>query len=145
MRHKILLVFALLILAGGFVLPKLFLREARPLWDQSADLLHIIRAAQIEYARTHPDKGFASSLAQLGPDSADALIDSVLASGRKSGYVFFLSAAPPDSQGRIMHYTVVARPQKYEKDRRSFFMDESGIEHFTAENRAPTSNDPLLK
>ena len=92
MRRKILLVFALLVLAGGFVLPKLFLREARPLWDQSVDSLHTINAAQIEYARTHPDKCFASSLVELGPNSGDALIDSVLASGRKSGYVFFLNA-----------------------------------------------------
>ena len=54
-------------------------------------------------------------------------------------------AAPPDSGGRIKKYTLIGRPQHFGKDEtRSFFTDESGALHFTAENRAPTAQDPVL-
>jgi len=107
----------------------LFLHERVPYEASSVRSLRAINTAEVEYARTHPDKGFASSIAQLGSDSAD-LIDSVLASGRKSGYIFVLTAAPPDSHGRISHYTVTARPQKYGKEgKHSFLTDVSGALH----------------
>jgi hypothetical protein len=40
-----------------------------------------------------------------------------------------------------MHCTLVARPEKYKKETRSFFVDEPGVERFTTENRAATVND----
>jgi hypothetical protein len=105
----------------------------------------VTNTAQVEYGRAHPDKGFGSSLAELGPESAD-LIDSVLASGRKSGYVFLLTAAPPDSRGSTTHYTIIARPQKYGKQgTHSFFTDESGVQRFITEDRLPTAQDPELQ
>jgi len=99
--------------------------------------------AQVFYVRSHPDKGFAASLAELGPIPGADLIDSVLASGKKSGYVYTLNAAPPDASGRITHYTLVVRPEKYSTKSPSFFIDETGIEHLTIENRDPTVNDPV--
>ena len=70
----------------------------------------------------------------------------MLASGRKSGYVYVLTAASPDSHGRITHYTVIARPQRYGKEgKHSFLTDESGVLHFTTEDRAPTGQDPALQ
>jgi hypothetical protein len=101
--------------------------------------------AEAEYARTHREKGFASSLAELGPQSAD-LIDSVLASGRKSDYIFVLTAGLRDSYGRVTHYTVIARPQRYRRDvNHSFLTDESGALYFTTEDRAPNAEDPILQ
>jgi len=134
------------IAVAAIVVPNLFIRE-RP-HDEASGVgsLRDIITAQVEYARAHPDKGFASSLVELGPESGAALIDSVLASGRKSGYVFILTAAPPDAHGRITHYTVIARPQKYGKQgTHSFFTDESGVQRFTTDDRAPTAQDPELQ
>ena len=75
----------------------------------------------------------------------NAPIDEVLAKGRKYRYVFLLTTAPPDPSGHIIHFTVTARPQKYGKyGTRSFFADESGVIRFTAEDRAPTVEDPAL-
>jgi hypothetical protein len=107
--------------------------------------LRSIRIAQDEYAKAHPDKGFASSLAELGPRPGDELIDPVLSSGRKKSYIFTLNAADPDQQGHIARYTITARPRRYTKTvRRSFFLDESGVIRYTGENRAPTSQDQPL-
>ena len=134
------------ITAAAIVIPNLFLHEGVPYEASAVGLLRTINVAEAEYAQAHPDKGFASSLAELGPEPGSALIDSVLASGRKSGYVFILTAAPPDSHGRITHYTVIARPQKYRREvKHSFLTDESGVQHFTTEDRAPTAQDPALQ
>lgn len=140
MRRKLILV--LLVLAAAFAI---LVRESRRIDTPSEDPLRTISAAQLVYAQTHPDKGFASSLAELGPAPGDELIDSVLASGRKSGYAFTLNAAPPEASGRIIHYTLVARPETYGKGSPSFFTDETGVEHITVENRAATVNDPLRR
>jgi hypothetical protein len=134
------------ITAAAIVVPNIFLQERVPNEASSVGSLRTINVAQVYYAQTHQDKGFASSLAELGPDPGSALIDSVLASGRKSGYVFVLTAASPDSHGRITHYTVIARPQTYGKEgKHSFLTDESGVLHFTTEDRIPTAQDPTLQ
>jgi type IV pilus assembly protein PilA len=130
----------------AIILPNLLLFQERAPDEASAvGSLRTINVAQVEYARTHPDRGFASSLAELGPGSDDPLIESVLASGKKSGYVFILTAAPPDSHGRIVRYVITARPQHYGKTKHSFFTDESGVLRFTTENRAATAEDPVLQ
>ncbi|PYU56448.1 MAG: hypothetical protein DMG55_23840 [Acidobacteria bacterium] len=71
-------------------------------------------------------------------------IDSVLASGKKSSYIFTLTAAPQDSDGRTVRYCITGRPQHYGKTKHSFFIDESGVLRFTTENRAATAEDPVL-
>jgi hypothetical protein len=134
------------IAAAAIVIPNLFLQERVPNEASAVGSLRTINVAQVDYIQTHPDKGFASSLFELGPESGSALIDSVLANDRKSGYVFVLTSAPPDSHGRITHYTVTARPQKHGKEgKHSFLMDESGIMRFTTEDRAPTPQDLALQ
>src|SRR6266481_1820061 len=122
------------IAAVAIILPNLLLFRERAHYEASAvGSLRTINVAQVEYARTRPDRGFASSLAELGPRSDDALIDSVLASGKKSSYIFILTAAPPDSRGRIVRYGITARPQHYGETKHSFFTDESGLLRFTTE------------
>ena len=134
------------IAAAAIVIPNIFWHERLPNEASSVGSLRTINAAQVYYAQTHSDKGFASSLAELGPEPGSALIDFVLASGRKSGYVFVLTVASPDSHGRTTHYTVIARPQRYGKDgKHSFLTDESGVLHFNTEDRAPTAQDPALQ
>jgi type II secretory pathway pseudopilin PulG len=144
MRRKLTLALVLLGAAAA-ILSSLLVRESRQINTRSVDSLQTIHSAQAAYAQIHPDRGFAPSLTELGPSSGEAMIDDVLASGRKSGYIFILSTAPPDSRGRIVHYTVVASPEKHDKGTRSLFIDESGIERFTTENRAATITDPPLK
>jgi hypothetical protein len=131
---------------SAIVVPNLFVDDRMPYEASAVGSLRTINVAQTEYARTHPEKGFAQSLAELGPEPRSGLIDSVLAGGRKSGYVFVLTATSSDWHSRISHYAVVARPQKYGKDtKRSFFTDESGVQRFTSEDRVPTAQDPVLQ
>lgn len=137
-RPKLTLVLVIL----GFavvLLPQLRKSVYRNVTTRPIDSLQTINAAQTLYSQSHPEKGFAPTLAELGREQ---LIDSVLATGRKSGYVFTFSAEPSDATGRVRHYIVVARPQKNTSGSLSFFIDESGIERFTTEDRNATAKDP---
>ncbi len=142
MKRKIASSVVVLVLLGILVVGAVLWEKGDVLAPEESDPLRIIFLAQSEYAREHPDKGFATSLEELGNDSRGSLIDSVLASRTKSGYEFILWTAGPNSQGRVSRFFVVARPQKYQEGERSFFIDESGVERFTAENRAATVADP---
>jgi hypothetical protein len=134
------------IAAAAIVVPNISVPKRASNEASSVGALRTINTAQAYYAQTHPDKGFASSLVELGPEPARGLISPVLASGRKSGYVFVLTPASPDAHGRITHYTVIARPQRYGKEgKHSFLMNESGLLHSTTEDRTPTAQDPALQ
>lgn len=111
----------------------------------AADALRTINAAQAEYAKTHRDKGFASSLEELGPPPGAALIDETLANGRRYNYTITLNPTPPDTREHTSKYTLTARPQSYGySGRRSFFSDESSVIRYTAANRDPTIHDRVL-
>ena len=141
MKRKIATSAVVLILLAALAVGAALWEKGR-IDTRRSDPLRIIFLAQSEYAREHPDKGFATSLEQLGNDSGDSLIDSVLANGTKSGYEFILWTAGPNSQGQVPRFFVVVRPQKYQEGERSFFINESGVERFTTENRAATAADP---
>ena len=111
----------------------------------AADALRTINKAQAEYAKTHPGKGSAASLEDLGPPPGVGLIDRDLANGRRYNYTITLSPAPSDTRGHTPKYTLIAGPQSYGSfGRRRFFTDESGVIRYTAEDRAPTSQDRVL-
>ena len=124
----------------AIILPNLlFSEKGAPPEASAISSLRILNTAPVEYARAHPDRGFASSLAELGP-TGDFLIDSVLASGKKSSYVFNLTAGPSESREKVVRYTITARPHHYGNDTvRSFFTDESCVLRFTSEDRAATA------
>ena len=111
----------------------------------AADALRTINKAQVEYAKTHPGKGSAASLEDLGPPPGAGLIDKDLANGRRYNYTIMLSPAPSDTRGHTPKYTLTAGPQSYGSlGRRRFFTDESGVIRYTAEDRGPTSQDRVL-
>jgi hypothetical protein len=114
--------------------------------------LRSINTGEVTYASTY-GKSFSPTLTALGPPaqgiqrSADAadLIDSLLAGGQKSGYNFIYTPGPRDAQGRIVRYTVVARPATPGvSGQRSFFTDETGVLRATLDDRPATVSDPPI-
>lgn len=114
--------------------------------------LRTINTGEVMYASTY-GKGFSPTLAAIGPPaqggqpSADAadLIDSVLASGQKSGYNFIYTPGPRDAQGSIPSYTVAARPATPDvSGQRKFFTDQTGVIRATLEERPATAADPPI-
>jgi hypothetical protein len=138
-------VIPLIVFPIGAVLPNSSFISMRMHEASAADALRAINAAQIQYARTHPGEGFASSLKELGPSPGAALIDEDLANGRRYNYILTLTASFADSSGHITQYALTARPLSYGSlGRRSFFSDQSGVIHYTAADRTPTVYDRVL-
>jgi len=108
----------------------------------AVDSLRALNYAQMEYEQTHPESGYAPTLAEL---RAETLIDEVLATGTAHEYGFALTSGPRQSAGRIVAYTVLAEPSFHFARCPSFFTDETGVIRFTRENRAATVADSPLQ
>jgi prepilin-type N-terminal cleavage/methylation domain-containing protein len=97
---ELLIVVAIILIIAAIAIPNL-LRARMSAYEASAVAsIKAINAAQISYMSAYPTVGFASTLSALGgtsctpPTPASAcLIDTQLASGTKSGYIFTMSGA----------------------------------------------------
>lgn len=114
--------------------------------------LRDIVTAAVNYSYTCPKVGFPPSLAAIGPTPSPSepcpeganLIDSVLASGTKSGYVFTYVPRDMDGNGTFDTYTLTADPVKPgNTGRRYFFTDESGVVRSETNSPANASSPPL--
>jgi hypothetical protein len=116
----------------------------RPCESQIATVesLRALNYAQMEYEQTHPDSGYAPTLAEL---RAETLIDEILATGTAHEYEFALTSGARESSGRILTYTVLAEPSFHFARCPSLFTDETGVIRFTRERRQATATDPPLQ
>jgi hypothetical protein len=98
------------------------------------------------------DHGYPAALENLGPPAAGKeneeranLIDSALASGRKSGYVFLYRATRLQDSTAPLGYTINADPAvDGSTGMRHFFLDQTGV--IRSEMYRPASaNSPPLK
>jgi type II secretory pathway pseudopilin PulG len=106
--------------------------------------LHTFNLALFEYWTTY--ETYPKALANLGAGSergvasAD-LIDPVLASGRKSGYVFDYVPGPLEFDGTTSTYNLTARPSFAGlTGHPAFSMDQTGVVHVLANSTAVTSS-----
>jgi prepilin-type N-terminal cleavage/methylation domain-containing protein len=112
---ELLIVIAIILILAALEIPSLM--RARVAANQAAALssLRAIQTAEMIYAVTY-NRGYSPSLADLGPGSDGLaspegayLIDSILASGEKSGYTFvYIPGIVRD--GKIETYTAEALP-----------------------------------
>jgi len=133
---EIMIVVAIIALLAAIAIPS-FLR-ARLNANESAAVsaLHTISTAAQSYRSVNPKyPGALTSLSSANPP----YIDSVLGSGTKQGYNFYL-------EGYTYTFSATARPVTYQRTGvRSFYVDESGIIRYTTANASATSTDPVLE
>ena len=116
-----------------------------PYQAQAVGALRVLDAALAEYQRAHPERGFARSLEELGPNGAK-LIDGELAAGRSKGYLLSYRPGPPDAKGVVTTYSITARPVKYGVTGHiGFYTDQSGVRRFAPDDREPTAQDQPLQ
>lgn len=98
---ELLIVVAIILIIAAIAIPN-FLRSRISANESSAvTSLRTISTAQITYAATYPEVGFAADLTSLAPPAGDGLpsssaadlIDPILGTGLKSGYGFQDSGA----------------------------------------------------
>ncbi len=112
--------------------------------------LRTLNTAAITYSSTY--RGFPENLAVMRastdnktPDAnAAGLIDEVLASGRKSGYVFTYAVAERDEKGFPSAYTINADPvEAGNTGQNHYFTDQSGVIRSERERPANKGSPPL--
>lgn len=147
---ELLIVVTIILIIAAMAIPNLVGAKMRANEAAAVGALKAINAACMAYWTTY--NGYPPTLAslgppaggtQMGPSSAD-LLDSVLASGNKSGYVFTYAAVDANGDGKMDTYTVVAEPaSRGTTGQRSFFTDQSGTIRVSPTGTATSSSTPL--
>jgi hypothetical protein len=72
------------------------------------------------------------------------MLDSVLAGGTKTGYVFsVVTSGAPSGSGAASLYTANGDPLNSQTGQRHFFTDSSGVIRFNVSGSASASDSPL--
>jgi type IV pilus assembly protein PilA len=139
---ELLIVVAIILIIAAIAIPNLLRSRMAANEASAVGSIRTVNTAQVTYASTYPDVGFAKLLSNLGPDAGGAggtslnsgLIDSVLGCATapcvKSGYKFTVAAVagPPASS-----YTVNGDPVTAgQTGQRYFCSDQSGVIRYAA-------------
>jgi len=147
---ELLIVVAIILVIAAIAIPN-FLRS-RVAANQSSAVasLHTLEIAEMTYSATY-GTGYTLDMLTLAPpvgggsgtSTAAGLIDSVLATGIKSGYSFTYSPGAIDVSGRINSFAFTATPLSSSTGTQYYYTDESGVIRQNATTAATVSDSPV--
>ncbi len=148
---ELLIVVAIILIIAAIAIPNLLRSRIAANESSAVGSLRSINTAQVTYASTYPEAGFANTLEKLGPadssgpTSAKAgLLDGVLGcpgggTCNKSGYTFTLSGGTGGTT-----YNALADPiTPQQTGNRHFFTDASGVIRYNQSATATVTDPPL--
>lgn len=146
---ELLVVVAVLLTLMAIAIPNLMRARGTANEASAVASLRAISTGQASYQQTF-GVGYAPSLLALGPGAgpptaaAADLIDQVLASGTKTGYVFFYNPVDSNGDGRMDTYTIQANPiVPGQSGSKYFFTDESNVIRFSLLGPATVASQPI--
>jgi type IV pilus assembly protein PilA len=147
---ELLIVVAIILIIAAIAIPSLVSARMSANEASAVQSLRTIQSAETLYATTYTNVGFSATLADLGGASNAAcvasstqacLIDNVLASGIKEGYVITWTG---DGLTPSFAYTINADPVlRGSSGRRSFFTNYPGVIRYNDSGPA-TATDPTI-
>jgi type IV pilus assembly protein PilA len=146
---ELLIVVAIILIIAAIAIPNLLRARISANEASAVSSIHAVNTAAITYTTIFPATGYAATLLSLGPGGgcnspANAcIIDSLLANGTKSGYVFTYvqDASSTPSPG----YTLNADPiTRGITGQRSFYSDQMNATHYNQSAVAGPA-DPALQ
>jgi len=144
---ELLIVVAIILIIAAIAIPNLLRSKMAANEASAVGSLRSVNTACVTYSTTY-GTGYPATLANLGPGApataatAD-LIDSVLAAGTKSGYVFTFTAGAAVG-GTINTYTITAVPANIgTTGQRQFFTNESGVIRANPTGAADVNSTPI--
>jgi prepilin-type N-terminal cleavage/methylation domain-containing protein len=147
---ELLIVVAIILIIAAIAVPNLLVARMSANEASAVQSLRTIQSAETAYATTYPSVGFSSTLAALSGSSSSScsasstqacLIDSVLASGNKSGYIFTWAG---DGLTPSVSYNINADPYlRGSSGRRSFFTNYPGVIRYN-DAASATISDPTI-
>jgi prepilin-type N-terminal cleavage/methylation domain-containing protein len=148
---ELLIVVAIILIIAAIAIPSLLRSRLAANQASAVGSCRALNNAEITYSSTF-NVGYSVDLTSLtSPTSANAnptstaagLIDSVLASGSKSGYNFIYSPGVSDSAGRVLSYTVSAEPMSSSTGINYYYTDQSGVIRQNSTTTAASTDSPL--
>ena len=143
---ELLIVVAIILIIAAIAIPNLLRSRMAANEASAVGSLRTINTACVTYSTNYPSVGYPATLAAMGPaasatSAAADLMDSVLSSGTKSGYVFtFTAGTGTPSTG----YSVTADPvSRGTSGQRGFFTDQSGVIRYDPTTTATSTSSPL--
>ncbi len=145
---ELLIVVAIIPIIAAIAIPNLLRSRMAANEASAVGSLRTINTSCVAYSTTY-GVGFPATLADLGTSGASAsstgaqLIDSVLASGAKSGYTFTYAAGTA-ANNVIPTYSLNASPiTPGQTGTRYFYTDQSGVIRYNLSQVASSSDQPL--
>jgi type IV pilus assembly protein PilA len=130
---ELLVVVAVILIIAAIAIPNYIQTKMRANEASAVQSMRNIATAEVVYSMTY-SINYSDSLVKLSgngiiPDQNSAgLIDEVLASGIKSGYVFTYTPLSIDAQGHPTSYSLAADPQfSGSSGQRHFYTDPNGV------------------
>jgi len=146
---ELLVVVAVILIVAAIAIPNFIRSKMRANEAAAVANLRNITTAETVYSTTY-GIGFSTNLAKLGGttvavDQNNAgLIDSVLASGSKTGYTFTYSILSQDVAGHLLAFAVTADPTLAGKSGdRHFYADQNAVIRHNETTTASVSDSPI--
>jgi type IV pilus assembly protein PilA len=146
---ELLIVVAVIMVIAGIAIPNFIRSKMRANEAGAVANLRTITTASVVYNTTY-GVGFAPTLVALGgtsalPSATSAdLIDSVLSSGVKSGYIYTYTVLSTDANGNAQAYAVNADPiTPGTTGDRHFYTDQTSVIRANLTQSAGASDTPL--
>ncbi len=147
---ELLIVVAIILIIAAIAIPNLLRSRIAANQASAVGSLRTLNTANITYASTY-NTGYASSMVYLSPpatgnptSTAAGLIDSVLASGFKSGYSFSYAPSVTTTTNRTDIYYWIASPITPGTTGTNFyFTDQSGVIRQNSTTTASASDSPI--
>jgi prepilin-type N-terminal cleavage/methylation domain-containing protein len=149
---ELLIVVAIILIIAAIAIPNLLRSRIAANQASAIGSMRIINTAEVTFSSAY-GQGFTSTLAQLGPPAsgpvstaAAGLIDSVLASGTKSGYSFTYAPFLPDAAGRYNGYTLNGGPvTPGQTGTAYYFTDQTYVIRGNVTGTASASDSPVAQ
>ena len=147
---ELLIVVTIILIIAAIAIPNLMRSKIQANETAAVGALKALTESTLLYSNTYG--GFPHALSDMGPASGGTaptsasadLIDSVLASGIKSGYRFAYVAGTTDPSGNVLGYSITATPvSPGSSGQRSFFTDQSGTIRNTTNGNADSTSPPI--
>jgi type IV pilus assembly protein PilA len=129
---ELLVVVAVILIIAAIAIPNYIQSKMRANEASAVQGLRNVSTAEILYSSTY-GINYSMTLLQLSgnginPDQNNAgTVDSTLASGTKSGYVFVYTPLTTDAQGHTITYSLTADPQSATTGQRHFYTDQTCV------------------
>jgi type IV pilus assembly protein PilA len=147
---ELLIVVTIILIIAAIAIPNLMRNKIQANETAAVEAMRTLNESVLLYSNSYG--GFPHLLADMGPGSngtqptsaASDLIDSVLASGVKSGYRFSYAPVAVDPSGNVLSYSITATPVvPGSTGQRSFFTDQSGTIRSTSNGTADSTSAPI--